>query len=110
MRIFNSKKDLSDAKEEVERNRKLLLESAQEAQNEMKDNLLKEYESKYDEMIKEMQRNKSELKELLQNEIKVRRKLHKKVMEYEGNIRVYCRIRPPNKAAELSALLERMAP
>ena len=68
----------------------------------MKDNLLKEYESKYDAIIKEMQRNKLELKELLQNEIKVRRKLHKKVMEYEGNIRVYCRIRPPNKA-ELSA-------
>ena len=53
-----------------------MLESVQ-AQNEMKDNLLKEYESKYDEIIKKC-RNKSELKELLQNEIKVRRKLHKK--------------------------------
>ena len=98
---FQFKKDLSEAKEEVQRNKKLLLESVQ-AQNEMKDNLLKEYESKYDAIIKEMQRNELELKELLQNEIKVRRKLHKKVMEYEGNIRVYCRIRPPNKV-ELSA-------
>ena len=93
---FQFKNDLSEAKQEVERNKKLLQESVR-AQDEMKYNLEKKYESKYDAIIKEMQRNQLELKELLQNEIKVRRKLHKKVMEYEGNIRVYCRIRPPNK-------------
>jgi kinesin family protein C2/C3 len=47
--------------------------------------------------MESMKKKVEEMQAVLKAEITQRRKLHNKVMEFEGNIRVYCRLRPPNK-------------
>ena len=97
---FQYKNDLKAVTDELGKCKSLMIEM-KAVQTETIDKLINEYENKYTKKMEKFNETQNELKELLQNEIKTRRKLHKKVMEYEGNIRVYCRIRPPNKT-ELS--------
>ena len=97
---FQYKKDLKSSRDELNQCKQLLVE-LKEAQEQVIEKLKDEYMMKSKSKIDKLHKTQNELKELLQNEIKTRRKLHKKVMHYEGNIRVYCRIRPPNKT-ELS--------
>ncbi|AMD20682.1 HDL062Wp [Eremothecium sinecaudum] len=50
---------------------------------------------KLNEQIETSQTEIEEIKEILNKEESMRRKLHNELQELRGNIRVYCRIRPP---------------
>ncbi|DAZ98660.1 TPA: hypothetical protein N0F65_008786 [Lagenidium giganteum] len=46
------------------------------------------------ETIKQIQAEKARMADLYTQELQTRRKLHNKMMEMQGNIRVFCRVRP----------------
>ncbi|KAI9278212.1 P-loop containing nucleoside triphosphate hydrolase protein [Phascolomyces articulosus] len=68
------------------------------SQHEMTDKKLTERQHYIDELKQEIQGTNAELKELetqLLGGEKMRRKLHNTIQELKGNIRVFCRVRPP---------------
>jgi hypothetical protein len=52
--------------------------------------------------LRQLQEEKTRMAELYTQEMLTRRKLHNKLMELQGNIRVFCRVRPIQPVEEKS--------
>eukprot|EP00949_MAST-11_sp_MAST-11-sp1_P000412 g412.t1 len=104
--LSNRSAQIDDVKAEL----KLAREEAADSKSIMEDELAKRTEYWEGEVkrrvaqAKDMAREElEEVRAALKEEIKERKRLHEQVMDLQGNIRVFCRVRPVNKVEMSSA-------